>query len=455
MTTTHTPPRSSGCHLSQEALTTLVDSRGVTEIVLAVPDMQGRLQGKAFNADVFLEHLTDGVEMCAYLLATDIDMTPLDGFALTGWEQGFGDFVVQPDWNTTRLLPGRPGTALLLGTPLRPGHTTEPVEVAPRRMLETQLDRVRELGYLVKVGVESEFVLYERSDGHDALKPAWHHNLDYALHHPPTAADFLKRLSGVLHEAGIRYEALKTEGAPGQVEVSFAYTDAAAACDDYTLFRHLVTELAQRQNLTAAFMAAPQTGVGSGLHLHLSLWTPDGEPAFTRHEQHGLPPLMEEAIAGMVSGLPHLAPLYAPTVNSYKRYRPHSFAPTRYTWGADHRGCAIRVTGHGPGARLEVRLAGADANAYLALTAYLAALTHGLDNALAPPPPCAHDAYQDTQGIPVHRDLAQAVQYFAHSTFANNLLGEDIVRHYARAAQAELDWHHTHVTDLERHRGIR
>ncbi|WP_405466710.1 glutamine synthetase family protein [Streptomyces jietaisiensis] len=452
MTTTPTPTRPSG-HLSREALSTLVAGRDVTEIVLAVPDMQGRLQGKLFNADVFLERLTGGVEMCAYLLATDIDMTPLDGFALAGWEQGFGDFLVQPDWNTTRLFPGRSGTVLLLGTPLRPGHTTQPLDVAPRRMLQTQLDRVRDFGYLVKVGVESEFVLYKQSP--QGLKPAWDHNLDYALHHPPAATDFLRRLSDVLHEAGIRYEAVKTEGAPGQVEVSFAYTDATAACDDYTLYRYLVTELAQRHDMTAAFMAAPETGIGSGLHLHLSLWTPDGEPAFTRYEQRDLPPLMEQAIAGLVSGLPHLAPLYAPTVNSYKRYRPHSFAPTRYTWGTDHRGCAIRVTGHGPGARVEVRLAGADANAYLALTAYLAALTHGLDNALAPPPPCTHDAYQDTQAIPVHRDLAQAVQYFRHSTFAHTLLGEDVVRHYAQAAQTESDWHRTHVTDLERHRAIR
>ncbi|MFI1392985.1 glutamine synthetase family protein [Streptomyces griseoaurantiacus] len=449
MTTTDTPPRPPE-PLSQEALTKLVASRDLTKIMLAVPDMQGRLQGKVLNADVFLERLTDGVEMCAYLLATDIDMTPLDGFALTGWEQGFGDFLVRPDWSTTRLLPGRPGTALILGTP-HAGCT--PLEVTPRRMLQTQLDRMRALGYLVKVGVESEFVLYEQSP--EALKPAWGHNLDYALHHPPAAADFLRRLSDVLHEAGIRYEALKTEGAPGQVEVSLAYTDALAACDDYTLYRHLALELAQRHDWAAAFMAAPETGVGSGLHLHLSLWTPDGEPAFIWHEQQGLPMLMEQAIAGLVSGLPHLAPLYAPTVNSYKRYRSHSFAPTRYTWGTDHRGCAIRVTGHGVGARLEVRLAGADANAYLALTAYLAALTDGIDNALAPPPPCAHDAYQDTQAIPVHRDLAQAVQYFQHSTFADNLLGEDVVRHYARAAQSELDCHRTHVTDLERHRGIR
>jgi glutamine synthetase len=454
MTTTPTPPRPSE-PLSREALSKLVAGRDVTEIVLAVPDIQGRLQGKLFNADVFLERLTGGVEMCAYLLATDIDMTPLDGFALAGWEQGFGDFLVQPDWNTTRMLPGRPGTALILGTPLRPGHTTQPLDVAPRQMLQTQLGCVRDLGYAVKVGVESEFVLYEQSDNHDGLRPAWDRNLDYALHHPPAAADFLHRLSATLHEAGIQYEAIKTEGAPGQVEVSFAYTDALAACDDYTLYRHFVTELAQRQGKKAGFMAAPETAVGSGLHLHLSLWTLDGEPAFTRHRQRNLSPLMEQAIAGLVPGLPHLAPLYAPTVNSYKRYRPHSFAPTRYTWGTDHRGCAIRVTGHGRGAHLEIRLAGADANAYLALTAYLAALTNGLDNTLAPPPPCTHDAYQDTQAIPVHPDLARAVHYFQDSTFANTLLGEDVVRHYARAAQAELDWHRTRVTDLERHRGIR
>ncbi|WP_328980598.1 glutamine synthetase [Streptomyces canus] len=203
------------------------------------------------------------------------------------------------------------------------------------------------------------------------------------------------------------------------------------------------------------FMAAPETGIGSGLHLHMSLWTERDEPGLAHHRGQELPPLMLRAIAGLLSALPHLAPLYAPTPNCYKRYQPHSFAPTRYNWGFDHRGCAIRVTGHGNGTHLEVRLAGADANTYLALTAYLAAIAHGLEEKLSPRPACDGDAYHDRNSIPLHADLAETLPHFEHSTIAQSLLGNDIVRHYAHAARAELAWHRTHITDLERQRGIR
>ncbi|WP_324787037.1 glutamine synthetase family protein [Streptomyces sp. H51] len=419
--------------------------------MVAVPDLLGRLQGKIFNAPVFLERMTGGTEMCAYVLATDVDMTPLDGFGLTGWDRGFGDLRVQPDLDTVRMLPHRPQTALLIGTALHDDGT--PVEVAPRHVLEAQLQRLRDLGYLVKAGVESEFVLY--TDGPTDRQPAWPDNLDYSLQHPPIANDFFRQLADTLNEAGIVHEAIKTEGAAGQAEVTFAYGQALKACDDYAVFRHLVRDLAARHGMTPAFMAAPQTGVGSGLHLHLSLWTENDKPAFAHHRGEDLPPVMERAVAGMLSALPHLAPLYAPCVNSFKRYWPHSFAPTRFNWGHDHRGCAIRVTGHGSGAHLEVRLAGADANAYLALAAYTAAIAHGIEEGLTPRPACDGDAYEELDSVPVPADLGEALIRFADSTIARRLLGKEVVRHYARAARAEFAWYRRHVTDLERERGIR
>jgi glutamine synthetase len=205
--------------------------------------------------------------------------------------------------------------------------------------------------------------------------------------------------------------------------------------------------------MTPVFMAAPATGIASGLHMHLSLWNEHHKPAFAHHRGDDLPPVMAQATAGLISALPHLAPLYAPTVNSYKRYQPHSFAPTRYNWGFDHRGCAVRITRHGAGTHLEVRLAGADA--YLALTAYITALAHGIEEKLTPRPACDSDAYQDQSSIPLHPDLAEALAHFEHSTIAHHLLGKDIVRHYTHATQAELHWHRQHVTDLERQRGTR
>ncbi|MFJ9380559.1 glutamine synthetase family protein [Streptomyces sp. NPDC101455] len=429
----------------------LVEARRITEIVLALPDMRGRLKGKVFSAPVFLERMAGGAEMCSYLLATDTDMATLDGFELTGWSQGFGDFLVMPDLGTARVLSTRPGTVIVIGVPV--GHDGISIPVDPRHMLSVQLDRMRELGYEVQVGVESEFVLLK--DGESGLVPAWNDNLDYALDLPPAATSFARNLSSALADAGIRYEAFKTEGAPGQAEITFPYGDPLDACDDYALFQLLARDVAGRDGLVPAFMAAPRTGIGSGLHLHLSLWNTHGDPAFDHHRGQDLPPVMRHAIAGLISVLPAMAPLYWPSVNSYKRLRPRSFAPARYNWGIDHRGCAVRVTGHGRGARLEVRLAGADANAYLALTAYIAAMTHGIAEKQTPEPACEGDAYQDRSGEAFYADLAEALTYFEQSPSLDSSLGEDVVRHYARAAHAELDWHRHHVTDTERQRGIR
>ncbi|MFI0511148.1 glutamine synthetase family protein [Streptomyces sp. WSLK1-5] len=436
---------------ARAGLERLLADRSITEVMLAVPDLQGRLLGKLFNAQVFLERMTGGAEMCSYILATDIDMTPLDTFDFTGWDQGFGDFLVKPDLDHVRSLPHRPGTALVFGTPVH--DDTSPVTVAPRHMLTTHLERLRELGYEMKVGVEVEFVLL--ADGPHGQAPAWSANLDYGLLHPPVVSDFFDDLGEALSDAGIVREAFKTEGAAGQCEVTLAYDDALAVCDDYTVFRHIVVEIAGRHGMTLVFMAAPETGVGSGLHLHLSLWNEQGDPAFVHHRGQELPPVMDRSAAGLISALPHMAPLYAPAVNSYKRYRPHSFAPTRFNWGFDHRGCAVRATGHGAGAHLEVRLAGADANVYLALAAYTAAIAHGLKEKLPLRPPCDGDAYQDRDSVPLYADLPEGLAYFEHSTVAELLLGKDVVRHYSHAARAEITWFRAQVTDAERQRGIR
>ncbi|MCI3273436.1 glutamine synthetase family protein [Streptomyces cylindrosporus] len=436
--------------LTPEELETFVRDQRVTEIVLGVPDVHGRLQGKVFNPSVFLDRMAHGAEMCSYILATDPDRTPLDGFDSAGWEQGFGDFLVKPDPGTAWILPTRPESALFLGTPVHDDGT--PVEVAPRRMLTRQLERLRELGYLARIGVESEFLLCTKQQA--SLSPVWEGSLDYSLNPPPKVRTFFGDLGNVLNDAGIGHEAMKAEGAPGQVEVTFAYTDALNACDDYTLFRHMAAEIAGT-GLAPVFMAAPETGVGSGLHLHVSLWSEHGEPCFVHHRGQDLSPLMDHAIAGLIGALPHLGVLYAPYVNSYKRYRPHSFAPLRYNWGIDHRGCAVRLAGHGERARLEVRLAGADATVYLAAAACIASIVYGIEEKLAAPLACGGDAYQDESSMPLPGDLGEALQQFDGSPVADRLLGKDVVRHYARLARAELLYHRRQVTDVERQRGIR
>lgn len=435
--------------ISANALHAAVESQDITTVEVAVPDMMGRLKGKRLNALTFLDRIAIGrhvSEACAYILATNVGMDPLGGFDLTGWDKGFQDLGMVADLDTLRVLPYLPGVALVHCDAVQPDGT--PLEVAPRRMLRTQLDRLAELGFEARVGLESEFVLC------DGLQPVAPHNLDYGLDHPPVLSDFLQYLEDCLPEVGVPVEATKTEGAPGQVEITFQYGPALAACDDYTVYRQTVRHLAKRHGLTATFMSAPFTGVGSGLHLHLSLWR-DGKPAFAAASGEELPATMRHSIAGLLSKMPHLAPLYAPNPNSYKRYATaHSFAPQYMNWGHDNRGCAVRVTGHGDGTHLEIRLPGADANPYSALAASLASIVHGLTEKLTPPDPCQHDAYADRQAPPVRRDLAEALSYFDGNNFAETALGAEVVRHYATAAENELAEHRRQVTDVERERGF-
>ncbi|MEU6254302.1 glutamine synthetase family protein [Streptomyces sp. NPDC047043] len=440
---------------SVEELRRAVGGGLIDTVLLAVPDLQGRLKGKRYGARHFLNRVLDGgAEMCAYILATDPDMTPVDGFALTSWASGYEDLRVEPDPSTLRILPWMPRTALILGHAL--GPEGEPIEVAPRQILRHQLTRLASHGLHAQAGLETEFVLYRGAYtptsrvGLNGLVSVTVDNLDYALDHPPEYDRFFRRLQGSLSKAGMPVEAIKTEGAPGQVEVTFPYGPALSACDNHVAFKHAVRTLASRSAMTATFMAAPQTGVASGLHLHISL-TRIGNPTLADPAGQ-LSETGTQAVAGLLAALPGLAPLYAPNTNSYKRFTPGSFAPTRMTWGPDNRTCAVRIAGHGAGLHLEVRLPGADANPYLALSAATAAIVHGIEQRLTPPPPCTTNAYETVDVPLVPLTLDQARSAFRHSPVAQEAFGKDVVEHYAHLAQLELDHHRGIVTDAEQAR---
>lgn len=432
-----------------------VASGRIDTVLLALPDLQGRLKGKRYHARHFVDRVAEGgAEVCAYVLATDINMTPVDGFELVCWQTGYQDLRVSPDLSTVRVLPWMPGTALVLADAVDPDAHL--VEAAPRRILRRQLARLADHGLHVKTGLESEFVLYQgtyaqaAASGHHGLQPITPENLDYALDHDPGIDRFFRRLQASLSGAGLPVEAIKTEGALGQVEVTFPYGDALTACDGHLVFKHAVRLMGQRAGMAPTFMATPATGTGSGLHLHVSLWR-DAHPVLADTDGT-LSQVAEQAIAGLLNALPAVAPLYAPNANSYKRFAPKSFAPTSFTWGIDNRTCAVRVVGHGDGLHLEIRLAGADANPYLALAAVLAGITHGLDNELKPQPPCTGNAYDTTDAPPVPTTLDQAVTAFRRSPVAQLAFGPEVVAHYARLGQIEVEAHRFAVTDTERHR---
>ncbi|GGP40446.1 glutamine synthetase family protein [Streptomyces abikoensis] len=437
--------------LTIDGLRKHVRSGQVDTVLLALPDLQGRLKGKRYGARHFVERIATGdADMCAYILATDVDMTPADGFALTSWDSGYQDLRAVPDLSTIRALPWMPRTVLVHAD--AQDHQGQPLEAAPRQMLRHQLARLADRGLTVKAGLETEFILYQGSyaqtaeTGYRDLQPVATDNLDYALDHNPALDRFLRRLQAALEGAGLPVEAIKTESAPGQVEVTFPYGDALAACDGHTVLKHAVRSIAQRSRMAPTFMAAPATGLANGLHLHLSLWR-SSRSALAVNDT--LSPLALQAIAGLVDSLADLAPLYAPTINSYKRFTNESFAPTRLAWGFDNRTCAVRIVGQGDGLHLEIRLPGADANPYLALAAAIATITDAIDHDMQPPQPFTDNAYQADSARSVPLSLQEALNDFRESPVAQKAFGASVVEHYVRLAQIELDAHRSIVTDAE------
>ncbi|MGX4733162.1 glutamine synthetase family protein [Kitasatospora griseola] len=438
----------------------LVDRFGIETVLLATVDVQGRLKGKEHDARTLAERLRSGAlspEMCGYVLGTDLGMTPPSSGPFS-WQSGFGDVALLPDVENPRVLPWLPATALVLADPVSGGG---PHPLAPGTVLAEQLHRLVRLGPVPLVGIESEFVLYEgtardaAAAGWRRLRPAVGDNSDYALDQPFVVREFGRRLRQVLAGADLPVEAVKGESGHGQVEVTFPYGQAMDACEQHVLFKHAAKTIAEEQGLTASFMAAPSTGVGSGMHLHVSLHDCDG-PLLAADPVHGieLSELGGHAVAGLLTVLPDLAPLWAPYVNSYKRLQPHSFAPARLAWGRDNRTCAVRVVGHGRSLRLEVRLPGADANPMLALAAVLAGIRHGIAEKLTPPPAATGDAYRWLDAPLVPRSLEEALGRFEASALAGELLGESVVAHLARVARLDLDHHAACVTDAEVERGL-
>ncbi|WP_234456665.1 MULTISPECIES: glutamine synthetase family protein [unclassified Streptomyces] len=439
-------------------LRNLVKAGTIDTVLLAVPDLQGRLKGKRYDANHFLKRVAHhGAEVCAYVLATDVDMSPADGFALTSWETGYQDLSVRPALSTLRVVPWLPRTAIVLGDAVL--HDGTPIEVSPRQILQQQLARLSRHGLHPKAGIETEFVLYKgtyadaEQAGYRDLRPLTTENLDYALDHDPVSDRFCRRLQRALAGAGMPVEAIKTEAGLGQVEVTFPYGDALTACDQHLLFKHAVRTLGSRAGLAPTFMAAPETGRANGLHLHVSLWSKAISQLNEPGSDYELSRIGQHAIAGLLTGLPELALFYAPNVNSYKRFTPGSFAPTTFTWGYDNRTCAVRVVGRGEGLHLEIRVPGADVNPYHALSAVLAAIDHGLQRKLALGPEETGNAYR-SGGIPVPPTLSHALTAFQNSAFAEEAFGAEVVEHYARLAHLELDHDQRIVTDAERQRWL-
>ena len=445
--------------LTIEGLGEAVRLGEIDTVIVALTDMQGRLQGKRVHARFFLDEVVaHGTEACAYLLAVDTEMNTVDGYELTSWETGYGDFLLVPDLATLRVIPWQPGTALVLADVAEVGHGPgggAPVRVSPRQVLRAQLDRAAERGWTALAGTELEFVVYEGSyeqawdAGYRSLTPANRYNADYSVLGTGRIEPLLRDIRNAMAGAGLYVESAKGECNLGQHEIAFRYDDALTTADQHTVYKTGAKEIAARHGYALTFMAKPNEREGNSCHIHLSFRTADGTPVMAGEGPHGLSPAGESMLAGLLAGLRELTLLLAPTINSYKRFAPGSFAPTAVAWGPDNRTCALRLVGHGPSLRVECRVPGGDVNPYLALAGLIAASLSGVRESRPLPPPLTGNAYT-ADGLPrVPDTLDEALALWESSELAAATFGADVVAHYATMAQVELDAYRRVVTDWE------
>jgi glutamine synthetase len=439
--------------MTLEELREQVANGTIDTVVLAITDMQGRLMGKRLVARYFVEEVAEhGAEGCNYLLAVDVDMTPVEGFAMASWERGYGDFVMRPDLDTLRRVPWQEGTAMCIADVV--WHDGSDVLASPRQVLRRQLARLAERGWSASAGTELEFIVFRDSyeqahhKGYRSLEPANQYNIDYSLLGTARVEPLIRRIRNSMEGAGMAVEDSKGECNLGQHEINFHYADALSTADQHVIYKNGAKEIAAEMGMAITYMAKYNEREGNSCHIHFSLRDAEG-PLFTRDRA-----TFEAFLAGQLGALRELTLLLAPNINSYKRYAAGSFAPTAIAWGHDNRTCALRIVGHGPSLRFENRAGGADLNPYLALSALIAAGLHGVDHGLELSPAFEGDAYKAPDLPRLPTSLGAARELFAGSEIARAAFGEEVVAHYLNAADVELAAFGSAVTDWEHYRGF-
>jgi glutamine synthetase len=445
-------------HLTLEQLCAAIESGEIDTVVVAFTDMQGRLQGKRLHGRYFLDIVVDhGTEGCNYLLGVDIDMNTVAGYAITSWDRGYGDMEFVLDFDTLRLLTHLPATALVQCDLIWPDHS--PVLQSPRSILKRQMDRAAELGFTAFAGTELEFIVFEETyeEAHDLgyqyLTPSNQYNVDYSIVGSTRIEPLLRDIRNTMYAAGLNVEGAKGECNFGQHEIGFLYDDVLVTADNHAVYKTAAKEIASLHGQSLTFMSKYNEREGNSCHIHLSLRGKDGEIVFWDDATGGRTPLYDQFVAGVLATMPDMTLLYAPNINSYKRFADGSFAPTAIAWGNDNRTCAVRLVGHGAGARMENRVPGGDVNPYLALAAMLAGGLHGIEQELELEPALEGNAY--TSGRPkVPGSLRDAREAFVSSGVARAAFGDEVVEHYTNMADVELAAFGAAVTDWELRRGF-
>ena len=441
--------------LSIEELTAAIQSGAIDTVVVAMTDMQGRLTGKRIHGEHFLnEVLKHGTEGCNYLLAVDVDMNTVQGYEMSSWERGYSDFELAPDFNTLRLIPWQEGAALVLADVQWLDHS--PVVASPRQILRKQIANLEKAGMQAMCGTELEFVVYKDSyeeawnKAYRDLTPVNQYNVDYSILGGSRIEPLLREIRLGMAGAGMTVESVKGECNLGQHEIAFKYSDALSNCDQHVIYKNGAKEIAAEAGYALTFMAKPNEREGNSSHIHLSFRGLNGELVMTDEadKEHGMSDLGRQFIAGQLAHMRELSILFAPNINSYKRYVPGSFAPTAIRWGRDNRTCAFRLVGRGAGLRLENRIPGGDVNPYLAVAGIIAAGLDGITKKMKLEPAFTGNAYvSDSPRVP--STMNEALDLWENSAWVKETFGEEVQAHYANMARVEIAAYGKAVTDWE------
>jgi glutamine synthetase len=447
-------------NLTLEELKKAVKSGEIDTVITAGIDMQGRLMGKRFHAQFFVDGGYEETHCCNYLLTVDMEMNTVQGYKSTSWETGYGDYVLKPDLRTMRRLPWLPGTVLVLGD--TQDHATHAdVPHAPRSILKRQVERARAMGFEPMMATELEFYLFEnsyenlRDGGLNALRTVGGYNEDYNIFQTTKEEDVMRAVRNGLFGAGIPVENSKGEAEAGQEEINYKYSDALDTADNHVIIKNAIKEIAWSKGKSVTFMAKyDHRRAGSSSHIHQSLWSLDGKASFAdKADSHGMSELMKHYLAGQLYHARELTAFLAPYVNSYKRFTVGMFAPTKAVWSADNRTAGFRVCGvHSKAVRVECRIPGSDVNPYLACAALLAAGLDGIEKKMALEPEMRGDMYSAKGIREIPHTLREAADLLKDSAMLREAFGDDVVDHYHHAAQWEISETDRVVTDFERER---
>ena len=445
--------------LSVTELKKLVDAGEIDTVIISFTDMQGRLVGKRMTARLFVEDAMEhGAECCNYLLAVDVENNTVPGYEFSSWDKGYNDMAMIPDMSTLRIVPWIPHTALVMADLQTTDH--EPVSLAPRSILTKQIERLAEHDLVPYVGTELEFIVFDDSfreawaKGYDNLRPSTDYNVDYDLLASNRVEPLLHDIRVSMDAAGMYCEGVKGECNLGQQEIAFRYDTALITCDNHSIYKSGAKMIADKHGKALTFMAKFNEREGNSCHIHISFRDSKGNAVFAdKSADRGMSDMFRHFLAGQIALMREFTLLFAPNINSYKRYADGSFAPTAIAWGADNRTLSLRVVGHGHGMRVEHRVPGGDVNQYLAVAGLIAAGMYGIENKLELEDMTLGNGYEaDKPHVPT--SLREASELFDKSEHARRIFGDDVVNHLVNAARIEMRAFDSAITDWERVRGF-